>query len=97
MRATGDNEHMTDITWRERAVMVPLLALIVFIGVYPKPLLDRIQPSVDQLISHVENRTGYQQPSVAEHATGSVCDPAFHEKAVQRVKNRKTIKAKGGL
>ena len=63
----GDNEHMTDINWRERAVMLPLLALIVFIGVYPKPMLDRIQPSVDELLTHVENRTGYQQPPVAAH------------------------------
>ena len=34
------------------------IGLIVFIGVYPKPLLDRIEPSVDRLIDHVEERTG---------------------------------------
>ena len=43
-----------DITWREAAALAPLLAGIVFVGVYPKPLLDRITPSVDHLVSHVQ-------------------------------------------
>ena len=34
--------------------MAPLVVLIVFLGVYPKPVLDRIGPSVDRLIEHVE-------------------------------------------
>src|SRR5437660_6666164 len=62
---TGDNSTMSDLSWRERIVMVPLLAFIVFIGVYPKPLLDRIQPSVDRVLHHVTEQTGYQQPPVA--------------------------------
>ena len=45
--------------------MVPLVILIVFLGVYPKPMLDRIGPSVRDLISHVEQNTDYQQPAVA--------------------------------
>ena len=45
--------------------MVPLLAAIVFLGVYPKPVLDRIQPSVDAVLAHVHDVTGYQQPAVA--------------------------------
>ena len=45
--------------------MLPLLALIVFLGVYPKPVLDRIQPSVDPLIAHVEQATHSRQPAVA--------------------------------
>ena len=35
-----------DLTWREGVVILPLLALIVALGVYPKPVLDRITPSV---------------------------------------------------
>jgi NADH-quinone oxidoreductase subunit M len=65
---SADNADMPDLTWRERGVMVPLLAAIVFLGVYPKPVLDRIQPSVDQVLNHVYEQTGYQQPSVAVNA-----------------------------
>ncbi len=43
-----------EITWREAAYMAPLVAAIVFLGVYPAPLLNRITPSVDQLVAHVE-------------------------------------------
>jgi NADH-quinone oxidoreductase subunit M len=51
---TGDNVKMTDMTWRERGMMVPVAAAIVFLGVYPKPMLDRINPSVNHLIAHVQ-------------------------------------------
>ena len=40
----------------------PFLAAIVFMGVYPKPVLDRIEPSIDKLISHVEDHTDYVEP-----------------------------------
>jgi NADH:ubiquinone oxidoreductase subunit 4 (subunit M) len=32
---------------------VPVVVLIVVLGVFPKPVLDRISPSVQQLIEHV--------------------------------------------
>jgi len=59
-----ENAHAVDMTWREGLVVAPLLAGILFLGVYPKPMLERIQPSVDRLISHVEQRTDYKQPTV---------------------------------
>lgn len=43
-----------EITWREGLVLAPLVALIVLLGVYPRPVLDRITPSVDRLVAHVE-------------------------------------------
>lgn len=49
----GDAEPFREITVRERLVLVPLIVLIVFLGVYPKPVLDRIEPSVNQLIAHI--------------------------------------------
>jgi NADH-quinone oxidoreductase subunit M len=62
----GDNATIPDMTWRERAIMLPLVVLIVFLGVYPKPVLDRIQPSVDRLIAHVEQHSDFEEPSVAQ-------------------------------
>jgi len=55
-----------DLVTLERVVMAPLIILIVFLGIYPKPVLDRINPSVEQLIAHVEDVTGHPtQPPVA--------------------------------
>jgi len=35
-----------DLSWRELAAVVPLLVMTVVIGVYPRPFLTRIEPSV---------------------------------------------------
>ena len=45
-KPTGENAKMRDVTVREVVVVVPLLALSLFLGIYPKPVLDRIEPSV---------------------------------------------------
>jgi len=60
-----ENRSFRELTVREGLVLVPFLAAIVFVGVYPKPLLDRIEPSVTELIEHVESRTDYVAPERA--------------------------------
>lgn len=62
------NADTPDLTFREGLVMAPLLALIIFLGVYPKPVLERIEPAVDRLVGHIEAHSDYVQPTVA--ATG---------------------------
>ena len=62
------NAAITDLNWRERGVILSLIAAMVFLGVYPKPVLDRIEPSVDRLVASVEERTDYRQPDVLQEA-----------------------------
>ena len=45
------------------------IAAIVFTGLYPKPMLERIEPSVKKLIEHVEEHSDYTQPEI-EHSEG---------------------------
>jgi NADH-quinone oxidoreductase subunit M len=52
-RAEGPNAEIADATTSEKWVLVPVVVLIVVLGVFPKPVLDRITPSVQQLIHHV--------------------------------------------
>ena len=52
-RAVGANATIPDATTKERWVLVPIVVLIVALGVFPRPVLDRISPSVQQLIEHV--------------------------------------------
>jgi NADH-quinone oxidoreductase subunit M len=52
-RASGENALVVDATTKERWVLVPVVVLIVVLGVFPRPVLDRISPSVQQLIEHV--------------------------------------------
>ncbi len=65
---SGENATFSEMTMRERAIMAPLVALIVLLGVYPKPVLDRIAPSVRELIAHVQEHSDYRQPAVAAGA-----------------------------
>ena len=43
-------------------LLLPFIAAIVFVGVYPKPMVDRIQPSVDSLITHVQEKGNWTPP-----------------------------------
>ena len=52
-RAAGENAVMADATTKERWVIAPVIILIIVLGVFPRPVLDRISPSVQQLIEHV--------------------------------------------
>ena len=61
----GDNLNFRELRWREGAVLAPVLALIIFLGVYPKPVLDRMSPSVKALVQRVDERSGTHQPAGA--------------------------------
>jgi NADH-quinone oxidoreductase subunit M len=62
-RPTEADAKMRDLGWTERLVLAPLILIIVFLGVFPKPVLDRITPSVNQLIVHVDQVTNRPVPN----------------------------------
>ncbi len=49
----ADNENTSDLKPREIGVLVPLVVVIVAIGLYPKPLYDLVEPSVDRVLAEV--------------------------------------------
>ena len=63
---TADDEKTADLTLKEGLVLAPFLAGIVFLGIYPKPLLERIEPAVNNLISHLEYHSDYVQPDLGD-------------------------------
>jgi NADH-quinone oxidoreductase subunit M len=56
------NREFPELKAREALVILPFIGIIVFTGVYPKPMLERIEPAVDALIAHVEAKTDYEAP-----------------------------------
>ena len=50
---TDGNETLTDLRPRELLVVAPLIALLLALGVYPKPALDVINPAVQSTLSSI--------------------------------------------
>jgi NADH-quinone oxidoreductase subunit M len=50
----GKAAGMLDLNLREKVVMAPLVAVIVAIGLYPRPLYERITPTVEQILADVD-------------------------------------------
>ncbi|GAT07415.1 NADH dehydrogenase subunit M [Mycolicibacterium novocastrense] len=48
------NEGVRDLVPRELVVVAPLIALLVVLGVYPKPALDVINPAVDHTLTTID-------------------------------------------
>jgi NADH-quinone oxidoreductase subunit M len=64
-----ENRALADLSPREIAVFAPILALVFFMGVYPKPLLARMEPSVAAIVAHVEKRAKQADSTGSEEVT----------------------------
>ena len=62
------NKDFPELKLREAAVLLPLVGVIVFTGVYPKPMLDRIEPSVNKLIEHVSEKTDVRRAAAGRRS-----------------------------
>jgi NADH-quinone oxidoreductase subunit M len=68
------NADTREISFREICTVVPLLGLSLFLGFYPKPVLDRLQPSVDALVSQIDSHSNHHKPAVNFAAEECVTD-----------------------
>jgi NADH-quinone oxidoreductase subunit M len=60
---------ITDLNRREAWVIAPVLGLVVALGIYPKPVLDVITPSVTRTVQQTGNTD--PKPSIPV----SACQP----------------------
>jgi len=63
------NTTLADLNWREIGLMIPLLFLMVYMGVFPKPILERSEESVKAI-----------QERVMPQAGGTIADAANDER-----------------
>jgi NADH-quinone oxidoreductase subunit M len=57
------NKSLRDLNWRELGLLVPILAGILWMGVYPKPVLDRMEASARKLVQYVDQTAERQRMS----------------------------------
>jgi len=70
------NETLADLTTREIAVMVPVIALMFFMGLYPRPLLSRMEPSVNLMLARVHIAQARLERTSDRHRLASADQPA---------------------
>jgi NADH-quinone oxidoreductase subunit M len=49
-----ENRHLPDLNWREIGLLVPLVFVIFWIGVYPAPILEKTKAAATRLVERVE-------------------------------------------
>jgi len=59
-----ENENLRDLVKREWVAIVPIVLLIVWLGIYPQPVLKKIEPAVNSLIRQYEYAIKNQSDSL---------------------------------
>ena len=80
----GKNLTIPDMSFREVAMFLPLIAWAVWIGVYPKPYFDILRQPVSEIVERV--RPGYyhgNQPALARSpGAGGAAVPVLHTASI---------------
>jgi len=56
-----ENRKLLDLNGRELTALLPLVVIVVWLGVYPKPILGPIDNSVKELVSFMESKAQTQE------------------------------------
>ena len=68
-----ENKALKDLGRRERLILAPMLVLIILIGVFPGPFLDRTRASVAAVIERVETHVeGLEEGEVSETSSAAL-------------------------
>ena len=74
-RLTRDDlRQMLDLSRREIALFAPLIVVVLWMGIYPKPVLDVFSASVDQLVARYQQAQTDAPASVASRRVASLAE-----------------------
>ncbi len=74
-------EKITDVKGREALAIIPMLVLIVALGVYPKPVLDVVNPAVERIMI----QTGQRDPEPTVKPLGETQATERVQEAVEAI------------
>jgi NADH-quinone oxidoreductase subunit M len=70
------NEKLSDLNFREVGLLVPILFLVVLMGIYPTPFLQRMAPSVELTLRRIQS--GVAAPVAFNDRADAI--PATHDR-----------------
>jgi NADH-quinone oxidoreductase subunit M len=62
--AHADHPSLADLNTRELCALVPIVVFIVWIGIYPQFFIRRMEPSINQVMEHLD--AGYSRMSAED-------------------------------
>ncbi|HUO46324.1 MAG TPA: NADH-quinone oxidoreductase subunit M [Acidimicrobiia bacterium] len=74
----SENKALVDLSPREIGILAPLVVLMLVLGLYPKILLDRVEPSTEAILDRIEAATDYRAPAPGR-AADVIAIPALSE------------------
>ena len=66
-----ENRKFPDLSVREGVILAPMVAAMIWIGVHPTPILERMEPSVQRVIERVEGAQPALDAASADVATSA--------------------------
>lgn len=57
-----ENRTVEDLSIKEIGLLAPLAALVLILGLYPNILLDKVAPSTEAILDHIESETDFEVP-----------------------------------
>ncbi|MDP9348422.1 MAG: NADH-quinone oxidoreductase subunit M, partial [Gemmatimonadota bacterium] len=69
------NRHVPDLNGREILTLAPLALLMLLLGFYPRPFLDRMAPAVDSLVSTIVSAQASYVPGAPVAVSGAPGHP----------------------
>jgi NADH-quinone oxidoreductase subunit M len=69
-----ENQQLSDLNARELLILAPVVALIVLMGLYPQPFLNRMKPSIEHTLKKVFIVQAPPAPAVGEKAAEGTGD-----------------------
>ncbi|HJQ12741.1 MAG TPA: NADH-quinone oxidoreductase subunit M [Gemmatimonadaceae bacterium] len=64
--AKTENTHIPDLNKRELALLIPLIAVIIWLGVYPAPVLRRMEGAAQKVVNQVSGTSNVASVSANE-------------------------------
>jgi NADH-quinone oxidoreductase subunit M len=69
-----DLRGMADLSRREIAIFAPLVVVVLWMGIHPKPVLDVFSASVDQLVARYQQAQTDGDPAAAPRRLASIAE-----------------------
>jgi NADH-quinone oxidoreductase subunit M len=76
-----ENQKLKEIGAREVVTLAPLVALIIFMGIYPQPFLSRMRSSVELVLYRIDAKGDRRQARVPSHLTPQVTGTGLGDNA----------------